>query len=83
MAQTPVNPNTICPEKDIAIARAIDIAPNPDFPGYYLIYISCPYCTRVHQHGEKKYRPGSWRAAHCDSTQPGYYELEIDWEALL
>ncbi len=54
--------------------------PNRTFPGYFLTFITCPFCGREHIHGDG---PGH-RVAHCDApgSEAGYVLIYPDgWEA--
>jgi hypothetical protein len=63
------------------IAYSVKIEPNPQYPGYYLWTVACPYCQSNHHHGGGEGGDQGHRVAHCGNKTPdnrGYVLVERD-----
>ena len=62
---------------DTPRAKVVREEPNPSAPGHLLVWITCPYCGKEHQHGMSETEHEGHRGSHCASKEStaGYFIL--------
>lgn len=59
----------------IPVATVLRVTPNASAPGFYIVTVQCPHCSREHTHGAPDHTGhDGHRVAHCADPRPVGFE---------